>query len=367
MKSRIAVLHNYLDNIGGAEIVALTLAREFSADVYTTNVNTQAIISMGFSDVLPRIKSIGNIPKNPPYRQQKALHLFRKLDLKNKYDIYIIAGDWAMSAAVNNKPNIWYVHSPLNELWAFKDKIKKRFVPWHLRLPYELWVQYNRYLTKKYAKHVTRFVCNSKNTQKRIRLYYNKNAEVVYPPIHIKVLKKIASKDKNYFLSVNRLVRTKRVEMQIEAFRKMPHQKLIIVGSYEKGNKHFENYLNELTRNLPSNVQIKSFVSDAELAELYHNCKGFITTAENEDFGMTAVEAMAYGKALIAPAEGGYLETVVHGKTGVLIKKISFEKIIDAVASFDSYNFSQAICKKQAKKFGNDSFVKKMKTIIKGF
>ena len=103
-KKRIAIFHNYLDNIGGAEIVGLTLARELKADVYTTNIDKEKIKKMGFNDV--NIISIGNIPINAPFRQQLAFLRFRLLNLKNKYDFYIIDGDWAMSGAVKNHPNL---------------------------------------------------------------------------------------------------------------------------------------------------------------------------------------------------------------------------------------------------------------------
>ena len=115
---KIAIFHNFMDNIGGAEIVTLTLARELKATIYTTNVDIEKIKKMGFDNI--KIKSIGRIPINAPLRHQMAFWKFRKLNLKNRYDFYIISGDWAMSAAVNNKPNLWYVHSPLNELWEFK-------------------------------------------------------------------------------------------------------------------------------------------------------------------------------------------------------------------------------------------------------
>ena len=73
---KIAIFHNFLDNIGGAEIVGLTLAREFDADIYTTNIDKEKIIKMGFEDVLPRLYSIGKVPINAPLRQQFVLWRF---------------------------------------------------------------------------------------------------------------------------------------------------------------------------------------------------------------------------------------------------------------------------------------------------
>ncbi|MBA7716002.1 hypothetical protein ES703_125061 [subsurface metagenome] len=101
---KIAIFHNYIDNIGGAERVGLTLSRELKADFYTTNIDKEKIKKMGFSDI--KLKSIGKVPINPPFRNQEALWKFRRLNLENKYDFYIIDGDWAMSGAIITHPNI---------------------------------------------------------------------------------------------------------------------------------------------------------------------------------------------------------------------------------------------------------------------
>src|SRR5574344_1166340 len=112
---KIAIFHNYMDNIGGAEFVDLILARELGADIYTTNIDKEKIQKMGFKT--DNIFSIGKIPINAPWRQEAAYWLFRKLDLGKKYDFYIIGGDWAMPGALHNKPNLWYVYSPKREIW----------------------------------------------------------------------------------------------------------------------------------------------------------------------------------------------------------------------------------------------------------
>ena len=150
--------------MGGAERVGLTLARELNADFYSTNIDQEKIKKMGFFDI--GLKSIGKIPINAPFRQQAALRKFRKLNLKDKYDFYIIDGDWAMSGVVNNKPNLWYVHSPIREIWDLYRYTRKKNVRWFMRYLFDLWVLYNRYLNKKYAKDVGRIVCNSINTKK---------------------------------------------------------------------------------------------------------------------------------------------------------------------------------------------------------
>jgi len=358
---KIAIFHNYMDNIGGAEKVGLTLARELKADVITTNINRKAIENMGFSDI--KIKSIGKIPINAPFKQQFALYKFRKLNLKEKYDFFIIDGDWAVSGAVNNKPNLWYVHSPIREIWDLYEYTRQHNVCLILRPIFDIWVKYNRYLNRKYVKHINKIICNSRNTQKRVKKYLNRAAVVIHPPIETS--KFYYKKTGDYWLSVNRLITHKRVDIQMKAFSKLPNEKLIIVGCYEK-SRHFTAYANYIKKNKPKNVTLLHWIDSNQLVNLYANCKGFITSSKEEDFGMTPVEAMASGKPVIAPNEGGYKETVVDGITGKLIDDISVDKLTKAIQEVgkNPKKYKNA-CLKQAKKFDTKIFIKKIKDRIR--
>jgi len=362
---KIAVFHSFLDNIGGAEIVALTLAREFGADLYTTNISEEKISKMGFAKMLPKIKSIGRIPKKAPFRQQLTLWRFSKLDLGGKYDFYIIAGDWAMSGGINNHPNLWYVHSPLNELWQFKDYIRENLLSWWKKPIFDLWVNLNRKFTLRYVRDIDTWVCNSQNTKNRIKKYYKRDAEIIYPPTDTE--KHSYKENGNFWLSVNRLAKQKRIELQLEAFKKLPEEKLIIVGSYEKGATQFENYKKYLESIKPGNVEIKNWVEKEELNDLYSRCRGFITTAMDEDFGMTAVEAMASGKPIIAPNEGGYRESVSE-ETGILIDNIDEGKIAEAIKEIGKSleSFKQP-CLKNAREFSTEMFVQKINALLKRY
>jgi len=359
---KIAIFHNFLDNIGGAEMVGLTLARELNADIYTTNIDAEKIRRMGFEEILPRIFSIGKVPLNAPFRQQIALFRFRFLNLKNKYDFYIIDGDWAMSGAVNNHPNLWYVHSPIREIWDLYEYTRNNTVPFIFRYIFDVWVMINRRMNRKYAKNVDVLACNSQNTKNRIKKYFGRNAFVINPPIETSKFN--YAKNGDFWLSVNRLITHKRVEMQMGAFSKLPNEKLFIVGSYEKA-AHFKKYANFIKRMKPENVEIKSWISKEELISLYSNCKGFITTSKDEDFGMNTIEAMASGKPVIAPNDGGYKETIVNGKTGILIDDINEDKIINAIKTIEKNpeTYKNA-CQGQAARFDTKIFIEKISIIM---
>jgi glycosyltransferase involved in cell wall biosynthesis len=150
----------------------------------------------------------------------------------------------------------------------------------------------------------------------------------------------------------------KRVELQIEAFRKMPDMKLKIAGSI------YPEY-EELVANAPDNVEFMGVVSEEELTDLYANCTGFLTTAIDEDFGITPLEAMASGKPVVATREGGYMETVVDGYTGIMVGP-NADEIVEAVGtlSIEPAMYKEE-CIKQAAKFDYSKFEKRINDIVK--
>jgi len=354
-----------MDNIGGAEYVDLILARELNADIYTTNIDKEKIKKMGFEDIIPRIYSIGKIPINAPLRQELAYWKFRKLNLGKKYDFYIIAGDWAMSGAINNKPNFWYVYSPTREIWDLYKYTRKNSVKWYKRPIFDIWVFLRRKINKHDSRKVEKIISISKNVQNRVQKYLNRNSIVIYPPTETKRYK--FKKFGDYWLSVNRLISHKRIDMQIRTFKKVPNEKLIIIGSYEQSG-HFKEYTKYIHKIKPQNVEIISWASQEELIELYANCKGLITTSKDEDYGMAPIEAMASGKPVIAPNEGGYKETI-NNQTGMLIDNINEDKIIDAIKEIETWikNNPKQLkkqCQKQAKIFDTKIFIEQIKKEI---
>jgi glycosyltransferase involved in cell wall biosynthesis len=355
---KIAIFHDYIGSIGGGEKLVLTLARGLNADVITTDVDENSVRKMGFEDV--NIISLGETIKLPPLKQISASFKFAICDFSDKYEFFIFSGNWAPFAAKRHRPNLYYCHTPVRAFYDTYDLLLKT-QPLIIRPLFMAWVAIHKPISEHYIKHTKKIIANSKNTQYRIKRYLNRDVIIVYPPINTK--KYNFKEFGDFWLSVNRLYPEKRIDLQIEAFRYMPDKKLIIVGCSAEGD-HSSNYIAKIKSNLPNNVKICNQISEEELIDLYSRCKGFITVAIDEDFGMTPVEAMASGKPVICTKEGGYLETVINGKTGKFVKP-DISEIINAVKMISEIpeRFKDN-CIEQSRKFDIDIFIKEMKREI---
>jgi glycosyltransferase involved in cell wall biosynthesis len=194
-----------------------------------------------------------------------------------------------------------------------------------------------------------------------VKRYYGRDSAVVYGAVYTDRFKFIGNGD--FWLSVNRLIPHKRVELQLEVFRRLPKEKLVIVGCFEK-SKHFIETERRIRASKPDNVTLLSYVSQGELERLYGECKGFIATALDEDMGLTPIEAMAAGKPVVAVNEGGYRETVVDGVTGRLVSA-DVDALVDAVkeVSANSERFKSA-CEERAREFDVNVFKVRMRALL---
>lgn len=355
---KIAIFHDFIGTIGGGEKLVLTLAEDLKADIITTDMNIEAIKNMEFENI--NIISLGDTIKLSLLKQISASIKFALCNFSDKYDFFIFSGNWAYFAAKKHKPNLLYCHTPVR---GFYDTYELTLQRQNILLKpfFIMWVSLHRPISEYYMSHVENIVTNSRNTLSKINKYLKRNAEVIYPPIDIS--KYHFKKFGDFWLSVNRLYPEKRIELQIEAFRLMPEEKLIIIGDYAKGD-HIAKYVEKLMKNLPKNVEIIRAIPEKELINLYENCKGLITTAINEDFGMTPVEAMAAGKPVIAVKEG-YLETIIENETGILIEP-KINNIINAAKFISNSEIGKyrGFCEERAKKFDRSIFIKRMKKYI---
>ncbi len=355
---KIAIFHDYIGAIGGGEKLVLTLARGLGADVITSDVDKDSVEKMGFEDV--KIISLGETIKLPPLKQIHASLKFGMCNFSDDYDFFIFSGNWAHYAARKHKPNLYYCHTPVRAFYDLKNQVIKSQEKLWQRIIAKSWIEMHSWFDRRSIKNANAIVTNSQNTRNRIKKYYKKDAVVIYPPVQIKNY--YFEKKNNYWLSVNRLYPEKRIWLQLEAFRNLADEKLIIVGGYSKGD-HAEKNIKFLS-DIPSNVELIGKVSEDELCKLYAQCKGFITTAQDEDFGLTPVEAMASGKPVVAVMEGGYLETVIHGETGMLVKPEILE-IIDAIKKIsEDLEQYRPYCEARAKRFDSSIFLDKIRSEI---
>jgi glycosyltransferase involved in cell wall biosynthesis len=355
---RVVIFHDYFGAIGGGEKTVLTLARALAADVVTSDINREAIEKMGFGDV--NLISLGETIKIPPLKQISASIRFGFCDFSDKYDFFILSGEWVLFAARKHHPNLWYCYTPVRAFYDLYETFLSRqsFIA---RQFFRLWVAIHKPIYRHCTGYIDKIIAISENTRQRIENYLHRESIIIYPPIDISNYTFKCFGD--FWLSVNRLYPEKRVELPIEAFRQMPEEKLIIVGGYAKGD-HASKYAERIGHNLPENVKLLGEVTEEELIDLYAGCKGYITTAMDEDFGMTPVEAMAAGKPVIAVKEGGYLESVVDGVTGKLVDA-NVESIVKAIGII-SKNPEVYIgaCRERAKTFDKSIYIKRMKEVI---
>lgn len=355
---RIVIFHDYFGAIGGGEKTVLTLARALNADVVTTDINSEAIEKMGFGDI--NIISLGETIKLPPLKQISASIRFAHCDFSDKYDFFILSGEWVVFAARKHHPNLWYCYTPVRAFYDLYATFLSRqsFI---VRPLFRLWVTIHKPIYRHFTGYVDKIIAISENTRRRIENYLHRESIVIYPPIDVSKYTFKCYGD--FWLSVNRLYPEKRLELQIEAFRQMPEEKLIIIGSYAKGD-HASKYAERIKHGLPKNVELYGEVTEEELIDLYARCKGCITTAIDEDFGMTPIEAMAAGKPVIAVKEGGYLESVVDGVTGMQVEA-DVENILKAIGIISGKTevYKDACCER-AKRFDKSIFVKRMKEVI---
>jgi len=355
---RIAIFHDSLETMGGGEKLVLTLARGLKADVISANVDKSVIAKMGFSDV--NLISVGNTIKTAPLKHIQLSWLFYNADLRGKYDFFIFSGNWAHYAAFKHKPNLWYCLTPTRVFYDLYRSLLER-EGFLTGLLFRMWVFVHRRFDQRSVAKCEKIVSDSKNVQSRVKEYYGRESVVVYPPIDTK--RYHYRKNGDFWLSVNRLYPEKRVDLQIDVFRELPKERLVIVGGYLQGD-HASAYVRRIREALPPNVEIRGSLSEDELIELYANCKAFITTAMDEDFGMTPLEAMASGKPVVAVNEGGYKETIVDGKTGVLAaaSESSLRHAISSLKNFGSY---RQRCHARAMEFDSAIFIKRMAKLIR--
>jgi glycosyltransferase involved in cell wall biosynthesis len=156
----------------------------------------------------------------------------------------------------------------------------------------------------------------------------------------------------NYYLIVSRIVGAKGWELLLDAAERLSDRNFLIAG----GSAGLPFSERSWKQSSPANIRWLGRVSDDRLWQLYENCTALLALAQDEDFGITLVEAMAAGKPVIAYAGGGYLETVIEGKTGAFFRDYTSEALVKAVKDFNPSQYKPTACRAQARKFSRQNF-----------
>lgn len=349
---KIALVHDDLIQWGGAEKVLSEISNIFpDAPIYTAiadlknpliskNFKNKKIIT-SFLQKLPFLKTL--------YKPLLPLYpiAFEQFDFTD-YDL-VISQTTRFAKSIITKPStthICYIHTPPRFLWNFSGE-KENILLKPL-------FSYLRSFDKISSKRVDVWISGSKNCQLRVKEIYGVDSKVLYPFVDTEKLNPGKSFAGDYYLIISRLNKYKNVKAAIKAF-KSNGKKLIVVGTGPE--------FNSLRQNSPDNIELLAKVSDPLLESLIAGCKGLIITAQ-EDFGMTAIEAQALGKGVIAFGSGGALETVIPGKTGVFFNEHNGESINYALSIFESLKINPADCYENAKKFSKENFKKSLTDLV---
>ncbi len=358
---KVALVHDYLKEYGGAERVLLALHEIFpEAPIYTVFCVKNSSAGRVFKDIVVMESWFGKLPFADrlisPLRFLLPV-IWKSFDFKN-YDLVISSASWAITKgfASGKTKEICYCHTPPRYLYGYETSRnwKKH---WYVRFYALIVNHFMRMYDFSRAQKVTRFIANSFEVQQRIKKFYRKDSEIIYPPVDIPPTayrkQQKAVSNKQYFLAGGRLEQAKNFDLVIKACNELK----VPLKIYGSGTQ--ENYLKSISG---LSVEFLGRVSDEEKFKLMADCKAFIVMAKDEDFGITPVEAMAAGAPIIAYRGGGYRETVVEGKTGVFVEEATVESLVGVLRNMGEVGkkIKSEDCRKRAEKFSKERFKKEI-------
>lgn len=362
---KIAIIHDYLIDFGGAERVLLALHEIYpTAPVYVSIYRQNRLGK--FADKFKNAKIIQSWFGYLPFADRLISPLrfllpaiWRSFDLTN-YDLIISSVSWAVTKGFDKKNDaieICYCHTPPRYLYGYDTSRKYSGFLGKLIDIYSLLV--NHFMLQydfRQAQKVDYFIANSEEVRKRIAKFYRRDSTVIYPPVGINKFKSTINNSGKYYLTGGRLTAAKNFDMVIHAFNKL----MLPLKIY--GSGPLERQLKNMAK---ANIEFLGRVDDDKMSELYSEARTFIVAQKDEDFGMTVVEAMGYGTPVIAYKGGGYLESVIEGKTGLFFSELTVESLSEAIKKFGKIKFQPEDCINQAKKFSLARFKKEMISFVK--
>lgn len=355
---KIALVHDYLVQCGGAEKVLECFCELFPrAPIYTLiydeklthGIFSQKDIRTSFLQKIPFSKTRHRI--FPPLMAM-AIEQF---DFSN-YDV-VLSDSSSFAHGIITRPetlHICYMHTPMRYAWDDCQKYTEDFYfPKFIKKIVPLFMNYIRVWDRVSADRPDALIANSNFIAKRIKKYYKRDSSVIHPPVETRNFY-VTPESGDYFLLVGRLMAYKRFDIVIEAFNKLGW-KLKIIG---RGTE-----INRLKKIAGPNIEFLGRLDDKELYEHYSRCKAFIFPQE-EDFGITAIEAMASGRPIIAYRGGDIPEHMEEGKTGLFFDRQNPECLIGALKKFNEKDFNRAYIRSKALEFDKEIFKAKIKEYI---
>ncbi|MDO8557352.1 MAG: glycosyltransferase [Candidatus Jorgensenbacteria bacterium] len=352
---RVAILHDYLNQYGGAERVLEVLLEIFpSADIYTLLYDK----ARTFGKFENNIKKVSFL--NIPFVRRKHRMFIpfmplasRFLKSKEKYDLVISStAGYGKGFRVESPYHVCYCLSPLRYAWEIDYLKDLPFSPWPLKemviRPIAKWL---RAWDVKSSSRVNVFFADSSYIGEKVRAYYKRNAEVIYPPVDVKTFypERNVINSEEYYMMAGRLLYYKRFDLGILACNKL-RKKLKIIGMGPEFEK-----LKQIAD--PNYVSFIKHPEDEELRRLYSNAKAFIFP-QIEDFGLVAAEAQACGVPVIAYNVGGGPEIVEMRRTGLLFDKQTTDAVIRAIHESDGIKWDRTYIAHHAQRFSKENFKK---------
>jgi len=350
---KVAIVHYWLVSMRGGERVLESLCRMFpDADVFTHVVDRDAI-SKDIASHTIKTTFISRLPA-PRRMYQKYLPLMpmalESLDM-SQYDL-IISNEAGPAKGIIPGPDcvhICYCCSPMRYIWD-QYHVYRHNAGFFTRFVMPPLAHYLRIWDVSSSARVDKFLADSNHVANRITKFYRRDADVVYPPVAVDAFTPVPPEELgDYYLWAGQLVRYKRPDVAIEAFRRTG-KKLVVIGEGEE-RKALEKISGD-------NITFLGAAPFSALKQHFARCKALVFPGE-EDFGIVPVEVQAAGRPVIAYGKGGALDTVIDGKTGILFPESSVEGLIAAIDRFEASGLAQtctADCVANAASFSEENF-----------
>jgi glycosyltransferase involved in cell wall biosynthesis len=346
---RIAVVHDYFTQMGGAERVAEELLRMLpSAALHTT---------VALPDLMPASVAGRQIETSwmqhlPGMKQYYRLYFLlyplavRSLDL-SRYELVISSSSGYAKGVRTNRDaiHVCYCHTPMRWAWSYDSYSAQDTVGGTARLLMPPIMRALRTWDKGASRYPDHFVANSRTVAARIQRAYGRTAEVIHPPIDVDRFRPSAEQD-DYYLVLARLISYKRIDLAIDACSLLGRRLLVIGDGPDRAR---------LMAKAGPTVKFLSRLSDAEVAHHVARCRALLFPGE-EDFGMAPLEVAAAGRPTIAYRAGGAAETIIDGLTGVFFDRQEPSDLCRAIAQFERLEWSAERLRSHAECFGVDIF-----------